>query len=552
MRRIAALLAIVALLLTACVRIPDSGPVLAAEPARVPDRSGVEFIAPPPTDGATPEAIILGFLFAGVSPDDDYAVARQYLTDAAAASWDPATAVMVRSGQPQVSMTGERSGEVAVALTSRVDRRGVQHQEDAGTSILSFELVQVGGEWRLSEVPEGILISSFHFEELFRPVTVKWYTPDGEHLVPDQRWFPDDSSQLTGRTVQALLDGPATWLESSVVSAAVPPGTATVSQIADRPGGVSITLSLTRPASATEQELSRFALQVQRSLAGTGTAGVVEILVTGVDGIRGISSDAAAPVTEPLWPRVLMFDGEQLRVPDSNGVVIPGMGEQLADLEATSFTLMPTDTNSRNGAAHARGAVIWFDDGVPAVIGESAATDPSVDRFGSVWWADDRAQQRVMVWNDGEEESFSLDIGDERVSAVQVTPEGSRLAVVTSGGGETAVRLYGIVRAAGEPTQLVPGPSIVPTGGRTVDVVWNSLESLALVTVNDGSAQVRLLALDGTTTTLVSPASPVVDITAAAGGGNLIGLTDDGRVYSMAPGRLVPFTGIADGLFLAG
>lgn len=551
MKRILAVLALAALLLTGCVRIPDSGPVMPADPSNTPDRSGVEFIAEPPSDDASPEAIILGFLFAGVSPDDDYGVAREFLTDAAANSWNPSAAVMVRSGQPQVSMTGEATSEVAVTLTSRVDARGVMHNEEASTTVLPFSLVQVDSQWRISQAPDGILVSSFHFERLFRSLAVQWYTTDGEQFVPDQRWFPNDPTQVTSRTVDALLGGPAAWLESSVVSAAAP-GTVVVGGIADRPGGgVAITISSARPGAVTSQELSRFALQVQRSLSGTGT-GVVEVRVAGADDVRGLSTDAVSPATDTLWPRPLMFDGEELRVAESNGALITGMGERLSEIEATSYTLQPGSANPRMGAAHASGSVVWFDDGDMQEIADNVATDPSMDRFGSIWWADDGTDQRVTAWFEGLPQDFTLDITGERVSAVEVSPEGARLAVVTSAQGATVVRLFGIVRVAGAPAQLVAGPSIVPTGGRAVDVVWNSFESLALVTMEDGVSQVRTLGLDGTVNDLTAPPANVIDVAASTGGGAVLGLTESGQLYSMATGRIVPFTGVTDGRFLTG
>ena len=45
--------------------------------------------APGPLAGATPEAIIEGFVRAGVDSIDNYAVARQYLSSSFAGRWNP-------------------------------------------------------------------------------------------------------------------------------------------------------------------------------------------------------------------------------------------------------------------------------------------------------------------------------------------------------------------------------------------------------------------------------------------------------------------------------
>ncbi|WP_293699705.1 LpqB family beta-propeller domain-containing protein [uncultured Agrococcus sp.] len=533
MKRALALLALVSLLLVGCVRIPSSGPVTAAETGDMQDRAGVEFIAEPPGTGASPEAIILGFLYAGVSPENDYEVAREYLTDSASTLWDPVANVRVRSGAPQVSMTDENSGEVAVTLTSRVDTSGIMHRVEESTQTLSFSLTQVEGEWRLDEVPEGILVSSLHFEELFEAVSVRWFTTDGDYFVPDLRWFPDDPQTLTRDIVDALLEGPASWLQSSVLPSAAA-GAELVGDIADRPGGgLSLTLSSARPGSVTTQELSRFALQVQRS---TG-AGTVEVHVSGADDAIGLSSEAEAPSIDSLWSNPLVYRDGEVRVAQTDGALITGLGEQLQELSATSFALVPGTDSPRVGAAYARGGGIhWLDGNAVRQIGEDAATDPSVDRFRTVWWVDNSDEQLVHTWVDGEHNAFSVELGGESVFSVEISPEGSRLAVITGGQGNATVRLFAVVRSGAAPEDLRLGPEISAPGGIPVDVTWTSQDALAVVSAEEEETAVRLLSLDGTFESLNPPSGGIVEVALDPGGG-IRALEEGGTVFEMAPGR---------------
>ena len=89
-RRARALLgALLALLLSGCVGLhadPRIQPGLGVGPA---DRDEVGFIPPGPQDGSSPEAVIRGFLRAAGVSGQGVAVARTYLTQSLAASWNP-------------------------------------------------------------------------------------------------------------------------------------------------------------------------------------------------------------------------------------------------------------------------------------------------------------------------------------------------------------------------------------------------------------------------------------------------------------------------------
>lgn len=531
MKRFAALAAILALLLAGCVRIPSNGPVTAAEVDNIEDRSGIEFIANSPAEGASPEAIILGFLAAGVSPGDDYEVAREYLTRAASASWDPTADVLVRSGQPQISMTSETSGEIAVNIINRIDSNGVMQRVEESTQILTFELSQVDGEWRLSEVPRGVLLSSYMFEQLFRGVPVQWYTTDGEYFVPDLRWFLNSGATIARDIVGALVEGPAPWLQGSVLPSAASDATL-VGEIAERPGGISVTISTARPGSVTEQELSRFALQIQRSLVAT--SGTVEVRVEGADDVIGLSTEAQAPSSDLLWSDPLLFGDGEVSFARSNGPIIPSIGEQLAELGAESFALVPGLDNARVGAAHAMGDVYWVDGDDSVQIGEQTATAPSVDRFSTVWWVDNAEEQRVHAWSGGDNVSYSLDLAGERVSSIAVSPEGARLAVVTASNGNTTIRLFAIGRSGVTPEGLTLGSELATPGGRATDVVWSDFGTLMIVSDEDGSTVVRQFELDGSSQTFNPITGTITQVAPpASGGSSIIALTEEGTVYSM-------------------
>ena len=125
-RAISAALAAAVLLLTGCVAIPDSGPVTEGAVDMSEQEDGLVFLAQEPVPGATQEEIVLGFLSAGISPDDGFSIAREFLTEAEAPQWRPGAGVIVRAGPPEVSFGSETEATAVVAAISEVNAAMLQ------------------------------------------------------------------------------------------------------------------------------------------------------------------------------------------------------------------------------------------------------------------------------------------------------------------------------------------------------------------------------------------------------------------------------------------
>ena len=77
---LAALVALLPLLLTSCgLPLPDGVQSAGQVQAGSDEPQQLKVIPPGPRKGASPEEIVLGFLAAQRSPDDDHAVAREFL-----------------------------------------------------------------------------------------------------------------------------------------------------------------------------------------------------------------------------------------------------------------------------------------------------------------------------------------------------------------------------------------------------------------------------------------------------------------------------------------
>lgn len=229
---------LLAVILTAgCTEIQTAGPVqevpLGSEPR------GLQIIAKPPEPGVTAVRLVENFVQAMADPGVDYAVAREYLTEASAADWNPGQGGSVYRG-----VVSDEVGGVFVRgiQTGVLDGEGRFTATDNEMSH-DFGVIQEEGEWRIGIPPEGVLVSDYIFERWWSHVTVYFGSASGNHVVPDLIHVPD--ALLTpGRIVEALVAGPSPAIQSSVLTAMGPTvGLAAKSASVDSEGTVLVALT---------------------------------------------------------------------------------------------------------------------------------------------------------------------------------------------------------------------------------------------------------------------------------------------------------------------
>jgi len=204
---------------TACARIPTDTPI-ASRTLSGQSQPGAPYVrALPPAPDATAQQVVSGFVQAGVGSEDDFAVARDYLTQAASEEWDPSALITIYSGTQELQVEPAEDGRLSMVLqvVALVDARGVRNQLSSPSSReIEVAIEEVEGQWRLSEVPDGIFLSEAAFETLYAPARLYFLDPRERHLVPDHRWFP--LRRGAAAVLEGLVDGPSAFLESAVTS----------------------------------------------------------------------------------------------------------------------------------------------------------------------------------------------------------------------------------------------------------------------------------------------------------------------------------------------
>jgi hypothetical protein len=521
--------------LAGCAAIPTSGPIGTGEVVVRQPGAPVPLAIEPEQD-APPEQIVGGFLRAvDAGIFDEFATARQFLTFQASSGWDPrARAVVYQGGGPDIVRQEDGTVVVTVPVASTIDAGGRLAEAPPSTrEEVAFELTQgAEGQWRISALEDGVLLSSPTFEQFFRRTPVYFATTDLEYLVPDVRWFAT-RNQATA-AVEALLAGPSPWLRDAVRTG-VPEGArlSTTAVTVER-GVAQVDLSVeARLASASERALLQAQLdatlmrqqgvlinQVQMLFAGAPVSPptVPELVVTPppgegpyvlADGVLGLlerGSVTALPGVAPLPPDV------------SGPALQPGGGLVAVRLGDSTVAVVPTDGTEP----------------VPLLTGTSLVA-PSVDRFGWVWTAEEASAGLVRAARaDGTAVEIELPwLVGRTVVALAVAADGARVAVTSTGPEGAAVDVAEVARLEdGTPRQSGPALPLAPALVDVGAVTWVDQVTLGVLgqTAGQAAPTVHLVEVGGRTSAL-----PLVDAATALAAGRgergLYVLSSDGILH---------------------
>lgn len=495
------LAALAILVLAGCAGFPTAGPVGAG--ARAVDEAGTVFpLGSSPASGAGPRTIVQGFLAAGAAgPGDNYALARQYLAGAARSSWQPTAGVVVYSTAGTLDFTQVTKTQVSVALpvvaTLDADGRYTEAPPGARQDAVFDLLRNPSGQWRISGLDDGVLLSETIFSTVYRATPLYFLTPSRDMLVPEVRWFPQRNAATYA--VQALLAGPSPWLRDAVTTA-FPDGTrlAVESVPVSSEGNATVDLT-TAVASANTADRALLKAQLAQVLQLPKIRSVT-VTIAGLPMVQ----PAAATLTRDPSPSgglQVLSDARLLRL----------TGTALAPVDAVGALAGLDPHSPACGADGAVQVVLSGPDRIvlaptaskPAVpiLAGSALLAPSVDRLGWVWSGSSLGTGPMYaVRADGTAVVVGSDWLEGRVvRSVRVSRDGTRIAVVSTGPDGLTLDVAGIVRDdSGTPQRLGDRLRVGARLTGATRVVWVDEATLAVL---------------GTSGTMTSPTMHLVPVT---------------------------------------
>ncbi|MDQ6648626.1 MAG: LpqB family beta-propeller domain-containing protein [Actinomycetota bacterium] len=543
-RVVAALLVLTGL--AGCAGVPSSGAVRAVR--RVPVHGGLDspdirLLPPRPAPGASPADILRGFLVASADVGDSHAIAREFLAPAARAAWNDEAGVTVY--KPASLTVDEVAGgqlRATVSQQATIAADGA-YSVASGTVDRSFTVAKVDGEWRLSKVPDGVLLIENDVQRAYRPVDVFFLDPTLTLLVPDRIYLPVARRELPTAMVQALLRGPSGRL-SPAVRTAVPDGTTLRGNVTVDGGTAVVDLSSvaqqTEPASRTAlaaqivftlgqlPEVNGVSLQVEgRQLrAGSTPAVAVRSAYASFDPEGAAASGSGYYVVDG---RLHQVDGRTVAGPAGDGA-LPVRSPAVAPGRLQLAALSGPVTDAVLVSGPLRGPLT-------ARVSGGVLTGPSWGPGGrGVWVVRSAPRPEVLLVPDSAEPVRVAAPQLETlgpVQALQVSRDGARVAVVA--GGTLYVGL--VIAPRGAAVRLADFRPVAPTLRQVTDVTWQDADGVIALGATTTAPAAWRVEVDGSAVAPVTTSglpSPPTAVAAAAGRPLLV--ESDGQVWAVNGG----------------
>jgi hypothetical protein len=273
--------AVAGIVVAGCAGVPDSGPVkvgrvVAAAGGGLADAT-VREVPAGPLPGATPVQLVSAFLRAMVDSDSGYGVARSYLSSDA--DWDPDSGIAVYTEPYQLERTARDTVVVHANRIGVLGPHGV-YRVAGGEITRRFVLARRDGQWRISKLAEGVLLSSDDAGRVLQPAALYFLTPDGRHVVPQPVLEPPHEPGLATTLMRALVAGPNPLLAPGVRTA-VPRGTTLVGNVPISADGVADVDLSASTGQLTAQQLIRLSAQVVWTLRQIASVTAVRLLANG-------------------------------------------------------------------------------------------------------------------------------------------------------------------------------------------------------------------------------------------------------------------------------
>ena len=511
-RALRAVTAVVACaLLAGCVQMPTEGPVEVPQVTpEVDDVPGIFFDPRPPQADEQPTDIVAGFLEAMKATPISTTVARQFLSRKAADGWAPEKQIIT------YNELGTPSGVTAVRIpmtdVNLYDASG-SWQRTVAARGLDVGLVQEGGEWRIDDVPNALIVPDSWFDDWYERVSLYLFDPTSEVLVPEPVFVPR-GDQFASSLVSGLLTQPSDGSQQ-VSRTYFPPGTTQGLSVPVSSGIAEVALT-GDPDAIDDETAQRMQAQLGWTLRQDPRINALMLSVGGRPfGLPGGSPLVGVDVGETYDPSD-RASTELFGLAD--GLVVSG---QIGAFEPTLGPLGQVDYGLRAIAANITGARIAgiTEDGSAMVVAAAGAPDgevatvfsgaqgllaPTWDYRDRIWGLDrGNGVARVVLVVDGVDSTPDVPgLTGQNVTRLLVSRDGSRLVAVVRGAASDSIVstriLHDTAGAVLGFTPLVTLPLPVEGSPRIRDIAWRSPTTVSVLSdLGEESSEVRTLSVDG-------------------------------------------------------
>lgn len=486
-----------------------------------------------PEPGAEPDLLLRDFFTASARPTMDHEAARQFLTEDANQLWDPQAVTLVVDRIDLVTQPESTDSERIFSVQGNVIGElveGGSYQVENGRYMAEIQMEQVGGEWRISSLPEGVVMERTELRNQYQPHDIPFFEPSGRVLVGDRRWVYAGQDSLDTALLALMMEGPSAALAPAVTFQL--PSEATFN---GRQDGV---YQFSGFSALDAEERQRFGAQFVWTLAMADIPGPYAVEVDGgpiAEGFETLETDDFAEFnpraeTGAIAPLYAVNDGTLLRVTGSETAAVEGEIGELDDLESADIT---TDRTAAIVRTEGDESSLWMggvEEPLREVMNGATLTRPTFETDHSAIWVVVGGERVIRVvrstttgeFAQTEVNSNELADIDGEISVLRLSHNGARVAMIIDG------RVYtGVVNRPGTDERRITNvQEVAPQlAGSALSLDWQPDGSI-LVGTSTPEAPIWRVEKDGSAVSSMPSGNITAPVVSVAASSSTVYLTD--------------------------
>jgi hypothetical protein len=444
-----------------CASLPDSSTPQAIGTINR-DSPGSSVAAPAP--GREPDLLLRDFFKASTDPTDRHLSARQFLTAGVSGSWDDAASATIVD---KVDVLPETRSADKATYTIRANKVGQLEpgglyvaEEGSFETKISLELLD--GEWRISELPAGVILDRAQFLNTYQRKSLYFLDPAGTTVVPDPRWVSGPQDQMASQLISLLIDGPKAALAPAVrnelagvsVRGPITKADGRTAQVGVGLGGIRIDFTGVPPMD--EQAKQLFAAQVIWTLANAEISGPYVLLADGepfderfpngwtTADVASMNPFATSSATVGLHA---LREGSLVSVTETGVTPVPGYFGSARNMRSLALSqdgkLVAAVADTGRPAPEPASSLMVgaYEDGAASVLEGGAITRPTWAPDNSAIWAAVNGNTVIRVLREpgtGRTSVVNVDAGavtalGTTITELRLSRDGVRAALIVDG-----------------------------------------------------------------------------------------------------------------------
>ncbi|MDN5705824.1 MtrAB system accessory lipoprotein LpqB [Corynebacterium casei] len=487
MKRFIAALAITALSLSACSTLPSS-----SDPQVLRSFSPQPEVDPAvgPTPGQEADLLVREFYSAAAIPSSDYSAARSFLSPEAAENWNPEESMrivdLIELTSQNTQGSNQRTFTVRGSVIGSIASGGSYVPENSGYET-TIRMEQVDGEWRITDLPDGVVFERTELRNHYQPLPVYFYRQTGSVLVTDRRWLFGSQTSLDAQLITLLLEGP---------SARIAPATTTVvPEEATFVGFEDGVYNFAGMQNMSADDRLRFAAELVRTLSHAGVQEPYSVTADGaplVENLESMTTDDFAEynprvASNSVAPLYALNDGNILQVSGNAAEPLEGSLGDSGNIESADISANGVVAAVRREGDESQ-LIFGEVEGQPEeALQAETISRPTFENAGQAAWAvveGDEIMRLVRSPQTGEVtttrvDKSELDDIDGEISVIRLSNSGAQAAMII--GGEVYIGVVERQRSGDFRLTNVYNPAS-ELGGTALSLDWQADGSLVVGT----------------------------------------------------------------------